>query len=83
VIKDFFFFYDGKKITSRIFVESKGRFYETDENFFFGRQVRCMVDTFNEVSKTFLFFIFFLYFFFYGEGIEASLFTIKLTYLFL
>jgi hypothetical protein len=82
VIKDFFFFYGGKKITCRIFVESKGRFYETDENFFFGRQVRCMVDTFNEVSKTFLFF------FFFKEKkkkkeIGASLFTIKLTYLFL
>ena len=50
----------GKKITSRIFVESKGRFYETNENFFFGPQVQCMVHSFNEVSKTFFSFFFFL-----------------------
>ena len=42
----------GKKITSRIFVESKGRFYETNENFFFDPQVQCMVRSFSEVSKT-------------------------------
>ena len=59
------FYYDdgGKKITSRIFVESKGRFSETNENFFFGRGVQCMVCIFNEVSKTSFYFLFFIFYF--------------------